>query len=341
MARIKGTQSRETLTGTASSDTIYGYGGDDTINTGAGNDNALGGAGNDTINGASGNDTLIGGIGNDVVGGGVGNDILKGEAGDDTLSGGDGNDYIYGGKDNDVLNGGVGDDVLFAGDGVDVANGGSDTGSWNAQKGFLGGDWLSYSFVSTGVIVDLETAAASGAAAGDTWTDIEHLSGSNGADFLTGRSANAGTLKGNAGNDQITAGTASGHVLIGGTGRDTLIGNSSNDYFKLEYSAKTDYGLDRIVGFDTDDDEFLVSHAMFGTDIGATGGGLDLNAIEVLDTNEATSLTTRFIIETDTKTIWYDRDGSDTVYDAYALAQVEGVVGATAAQFAADFHVIE
>ena len=342
MARIRGTSLRDTLTGTAASDTLNGYDGNDTIDAGTGHDNVSGGNGNDTLDGQDGNDNVFGGRGDDSVTGGNGNDVLKGDAGADILAGGNGNDVLYGGTEDDLLSGAAGDDVIYAGEGVDTINGGVDTMTWHSSQGFLGGDWLSYSYISGGVTVDLTTNATAGEAAGDTWLGVEHVSGSKGHDTLIGSATDGGTLKGNGGNDKITAGAASGSVLIGGTGRDLLTGFTGDDYFKLEYdhAGKIDYGFDRVTEFVSGSDKFLVSQKMFG-DIGTAGSAtLGAGVLVSGTTNAATTADTRFIFETDTQTLWYDADGTGTASEAYALVLVEGASGAAVTPLLTDFHVM-
>jgi Ca2+-binding RTX toxin-like protein len=346
MARIKGNDFNNLLTGTATNDTIYAYAGNDTVNAGAGNDNVSGASGNDTLNGEAGNDSLAGGAGNDQLNGGTENDTLKGDSNDDVLNGGAGNDFLYGGADNDQLNGGDDNDVMYVGDGVDVVNGGSDTIAWAAATGFTGGDWLSYSAYNIGVNVNLATAAVSGGASGDTFSNIEHLSGSKQADVLVGHGSVAGMIKGNGGNDKITAGAAAGDVLVGGTGRDTMTGVATNlDYFQLEYSETTDMGFDRINNFDSGalatSDKLIVSQKTFGLDIGTAGSTLVASGVVSVAslTDAAVVAATRFIFETDTKTLWFDADGNGAG-DAYALAHIDNAGNTLAALTVSDFLVI-
>ena len=158
-----------------------------------------------------------GGSGNDTINGNQGVNSLFGNGGVDKLFGFDGNDTLNGGSGNDTLDGGNGNDTLFGGSGADVLKGGAGT------------DTASYSNATKGVVASLLTPASNtNDAAGDTYSAIENLTGSDFADKLTGNAANntlkggggVDTLTGGAGNDTLNGG-ASGDKLIGGTGVDT------------------------------------------------------------------------------------------------------------------------
>jgi Ca2+-binding RTX toxin-like protein len=145
-----------------------------------------------------------------------------------TLNGGFGNDTVLGGSGNNTLQGGDGDDVLVGGLGSDSLQGG------------LGSDTVSYvgSDGGTGVTVNLGTGAGSGTgteAAGDTYSSIENVLGSQFADTLTGNDSD-NILKGNRGNDVLSGGAGTGNlkglgadVLIGDDGDDTLTGGVHED----------------------------------------------------------------------------------------------------------------
>lgn len=155
-------------------------------------------AGDDVLSGTAGNDTIDALAGNDIVEGLGGNDVLIGRAGNDTL---------YGGEGDDTLFGGLGADALFGGFGSDMAH---------------------YSDATAGLRADLQSHGTNtGFAAGDSYSNIENLAGSNYNDALFG-DALGNTLWGLNGNDQLWGRGGDDH-LIGGAGDDTLIGGAGAD----------------------------------------------------------------------------------------------------------------
>jgi Ca2+-binding RTX toxin-like protein len=97
----------------------------------------------------------------------------------------------------------------------------------NRFDGLGGVNTLSYAG-STAVNVNLETGAASGGnAAGDTFINIQNLTGSDGHDTLSG-DAGANMLTGGAGNDTLNGG-AGDDILIGGAGADRFTGGTGTD----------------------------------------------------------------------------------------------------------------
>ena len=221
---ILGSEFNDTLSGTSTGNRLSGAGG------------------NDTLYGLGGNDTLDGGAGNDSILGGDGHDAISGGAGDDYLHSGYGNDTIDGGADADRLYGSYGDDILIGGAGADIINGGVGAN-----------DTASYTTASSGVTVDLTTGANNtGDAAGDTYSGIEVILGSEFNDTLSGTStgnrlSGAGgndTLYGLGGNDTLD-GDAGNDSILGGDGHDTLDGGTGADYLHGGYGNDTiDGGAD-------------------------------------------------------------------------------------------------
>ena len=175
-------------------------------------ENALGGAGNDSL---TGNDAA-----NQLIGNG-GADLLDGLDGHDWLDGGLGNDTLYGGDGNDTLNGGAGADAFDGGAGIDTVSYQGSVGSLRVDLMFPG--------INTNL------------AAGDTFTSIENLIGSQGFDNLRGTTganliqgmANVDYIFGRAGNDTIEGGVGD-DVLFGGVGADVLDGGANRD--RAQYS---------------------------------------------------------------------------------------------------------
>jgi serralysin len=182
---------------------------------------------------------------------------VKGNVLANTITGSTQSDHISGDNENDVLSGGDGNDSLAGNAGADALNGGagSDTASYESDAAVNVS--LDGSIINTGT------------AAGDTFTLIENLSGSNtGDDVLVGDqfsntiSGNGGAdrLLGKAGNDALSGGTGNDIMkggtgddrLFGGAGRDFLAGGAGHDVF--DFSTVTDSGKtaatrDVITGF--------------------------------------------------------------------------------------------
>jgi Ca2+-binding RTX toxin-like protein len=257
---LRGDAGGNVLMGGLENDTIYGRDGNDSIYGQQDNDNLLGGMGGDHLDGGAGidmatysgsaagvtvdlrgpsfegwwgvsggeaaGDTLIGIenlTGSNHVDRLVGDDLnnsLSGLAGADGLHGWLGNDTLYGGDGDDTLHGNGGDDILLGGAGADSLNGHS------------GIDRVQYTDATAGLVVDLQSPGAStGIAAGDTFTDIENLHGSNHNDTLYG-DGDANTIWGGTGDDRVfgrdgndvLSGLAGNDRLIGGAGADSLYG---------------------------------------------------------------------------------------------------------------------
>jgi serralysin len=130
--------------------------------------------------------------------------------------GGSGNDTLIGNAVANVLTGNAGDDWLSGGAGGDTLNGGA------------GFDIASYQSASAGVIASLGSPGGTGGeAAGDKFSGIEALEGSNFADRFTGGNGDD-TLWGMGGDDYLEGGNGL-DMLWGGDGADTLIGANGND----------------------------------------------------------------------------------------------------------------
>ncbi|MGV2127023.1 beta strand repeat-containing protein [Agrobacterium vitis] len=263
---LVGGEGADTLTGSDGDDTLIGGEGADTLSGGPGTDTASyasslaaiqinlvtgtntgGDAAGDTLNGIDkiiGSDfndtftsnseiTLAGGKGDDtyVVGSsnvsvsestGAGSDTVQASVnytlanyvetleyigvGDFTGTGSAQDNTIIGGSGNDSLIGKAGADILNGGDG-------SDTASYEG---------------SAAVNVNLKTGVTSGGdAAGDTFTSIENLTGTNNADTMTGDDNN-NVLNGGGGNDTLAGGNGA-DTLNGGDGDDSLVGGEGAD----------------------------------------------------------------------------------------------------------------
>ena len=197
----------------------------------------------ENLTGSDFDDILIGDAQKNTLIGGTGSDKLVGRGNGDILDGGDGNDtasYEYavsavtvslasntgtqGEADGDELIsienliGGAGNDTFISGLGIQV----------NAYDGRTGIDTVSYVASTTGIAATLTAGLIpqTNDAAGDTFTSIENLVGSNQNDTLIGDAAN-NQLNGGIGND----------VLEGMAGADSLIGGGGNDTASFEHAA--------------------------------------------------------------------------------------------------------
>ena len=126
---------------------------------------------------------------------------------------------IIGNSNNNTYFGGAGSDIYFLYGGNDYVSprGGNDT-----VYGGSGQDWLSYYASPSLVWIDMEAGEGLlGEAAGDSWTGIERVSGSNsGNDILVGGDQDT-TFYGNGGDDQFK-GAGGAESFSGGVGDDAV-----------------------------------------------------------------------------------------------------------------------
>ena len=287
--RFFGSNFDDDMSGGTGADTLFGLSGDDTLSGGAGNDLLIGGLGVDTINGGGDDDRILGSQGNDILSGDAGADNIGGGTGDDTINGGADNDLLRGNDGVDTINGDAGNDRMFGGDGDDMLDGGDgDDSLWgdagaDTLMGGAGNDRALYTTSTAGVIASLETGGTGGDAAGDTYTDIENLYGSQFNDtlegddednFLVGLNGDD-TLNGGAGNDRLVGG-AGVDTLHGDLGDDLIIAQDGND---LLFG---DEGADRLIAGAGDDrleggtgDDLLIGQAGADTYVFVGSDGAD------------------------------------------------------------------
>lgn len=254
-----------------------------TVNLSSTGVNATGGLGSDTLTnfeniiGSDYNDTLTGDGGANVIEGGKGNDTLAGGSGADTVSyinassavsvniststvkgvsansatGGDGTDTlngfesIIGSAFNDVLIGESGANTIKAGAGNDILIGGAGGDTLDGEAGI---DTLSFENATSAVSATLGGATLThvGDALGDTYANIENITGSAYNDVLYGDNNN--------------------NLIIGGAGNDDLRGYGGND------TIDATQGYDQVYGGDGDD-LILVSANSFNSSIRYRGEG--------------------------------------------------------------------
>ncbi|MHC8301255.1 hypothetical protein [Pseudomonas sp. ZS1P83] len=201
--------------------------------------------------------------------------VINGTNAADTLVGTAGDDQIRGLAGDDVLNGGAGNDLLMGGDGADQINGGA------------GIDTASYEDVvnAISVTLNLKTGVHTGAAKGDTFTDIEIFKGTNYADtFISGAAAD--TFDGNQGNDILDYSTSAQAInilsSIGGVGTgtggdaqgdsftnvETIVGSAFNDTFTLN-------GGGLALNGGAGNDVYVINGTAYAGIVEAAGGGDD------------------------------------------------------------------
>jgi Ca2+-binding RTX toxin-like protein len=200
--------------------------------------------------------------------------VINGTNAADTLVGTAGDDQIRGYAGDDVLNGGAGNDVLMGGEGADQINGGA------------GIDIASYEDVTNviPVTLNLKTGIHTGAAKGDTFTDIEVFRGTNWGDtFISGAAADSfDGLQGSDVLDYSTSAQAIGiTVSAGGAGTgtggdaqgdtfinvETVIGSAFNDTFTLNG------GL--VINGGAGNDVYVINGNANASIVEAAGGGDD------------------------------------------------------------------
>ena len=141
-----------------------------------------------------------------------------------------------------LLTAGSGNDSLWGGVGADTFDGGAGT------------DRALYTTALSGVTASLAAGGSAGDAAGDTFTNVENLYGSQFGDTLAGDAGDniivglggVDILGGGAGNDRLIGG-AGDDILTGGAGNDLLFGQGGADIFKYDSAA---FGNDKISAFE-------------------------------------------------------------------------------------------
>ncbi|BBP57824.1 hypothetical protein PHLH4_14140 [Pseudomonas sp. St316] len=253
---IQGSQNHDSFTASEAADQFDGTGGIDTIDystsasavtvslvagvVGVGGDaqgdklsnfeTVVGSSFNDRLTAQGTGNTLRGGAGDDVyvIGGTSVNVIEVAGEGDDEIQTnllnltmaanverltytGTGNFVGYGNASDNIITGGVGNDFLLGGAGADQFIGGAGT------------DTVSYADSSAGLTINTQTGVHTGIAAGDTYSSIEVITGSNYSDVFVG---DAGV-----------------NVFNGGTGMDMLSFSNEGSGITLDLSVPVLTGI--------------------------------------------------------------------------------------------------
>jgi len=229
-------------------------------------------------------------------------DDLRGDGGANTISGGTGNDAISGRDGNDTLNGDDGNDVLAGGVGADALNGG------------LGTDRAQYIDATAGLVADLQVAAGNtGIAAGDSYSSIENLFGSNFNDSLRGDGGD-NTISGRNGND-LLSGRDGDDTLFGGAGNDTLVGGDGSDRYVFDSALSAATNVDRLSDFSVADDTVALDGAVFDA---LPAGALASAAFFI--GSAAHDADDRLIYNATTGALFYDADGNGGAATAVQFA---------------------
>ncbi len=218
---VTGSNYGDTITGnstTGGNNYLAGNGGDDSLTGGAGNDWLEGGSGNDTLSGGLGNDTMIGGDGSDLYYVDNAGDLVS-ESNADLATGG--SDTVYSTLSAYTLTANVENLRLLA---TGTANGTGNSlnntlyagAGDNVLDGGAGIDTVSYTYATSGVIVNLTALLAqeTDGSGRDTLHAVENLNGSS--------------------YDDILIGNALANVLNGGAGADYMNGRDGSDTYYVD-----------------------------------------------------------------------------------------------------------
>ena len=159
----------------------------------------------------------------DVDGGG-GNDRLTALFAGITLTGGAGNDILISAR---------GENTLIGGDGIDTVDYGRFAGGVSV---FLGDEYPGFSRGGSGPD-------------GDYLAEIENVTGSRGADTISGNNQDNRLVGG--GGDDTLAGGSGDDVLDGGAGADAMSGGEGDDSYLVDTAGDTvvedaDFGIDTV-----------------------------------------------------------------------------------------------
>lgn len=390
---LDGGTGNDNLNGGTGYDNLRGGPGDDVLDGGTDQDNAnyrwsgeINGVTVDLSTGITSND----GFGNtdtlvsienvegsefaDSIAGDAQDNHLEGREGDDVIHGAGGNDSVRGSEGADQLFGETGADWFDGGPGDDLIDGGADEDrvnydGWTGTNGPVTID-LSTIVASAGGYANVVVVADDGHGNTDYLRDIEHISGSDFSDNLTGDAqrnelighngddvliGNEGDdhLQGDAGNDSLIGG-AGNDFLIGGDGADTIDGGA--DWDNLAYDSWTGvvngvnvdlgantvsndgfgnidsvFNIERVQGSDFDD---VIAGDGFDNHLVGGGGNDTLSSGGGNDSFEGGSGDDLFILS-DGDSIWIGDfvagAGSDDVIDLQAVTSLTDFAGVLSA----------
>jgi hypothetical protein len=228
-AWVVGSQFADVIDGSARDDLISGGPGSDVLRGHKGNDRIIA----DQSGSKGGDDRVWGGRGRDQLTSSGGQDVVRGGGGDDIIDDvGNSADLLYGGRGDDLLVGQLVDNGrpqgYWGGAGSDELNllttylnptVAPSTGTWNLSTGQLVID-VDRPLVVTAAGIQRGVLSTYGTA----WT----VTGTDGADELSGSGTTGTTFNGLAGNDRFQ-GSASDDTFHGGPGVDRSLGMGVGD----------------------------------------------------------------------------------------------------------------
>jgi len=340
--------------------TVDGGLGNDTIKLGSGNDTIYGGAGNDIVNANDGDDIIIGGAGDDTLNGYNGNDTYM-------FSRGDGKDTIIdSGLGLDILNfidGITTSDIVAKADGNNLVIALKEDGkTWDElsdkvtlKSWFTGADYrvetISFSdgtiltnneiitqllvTDSNDIIKTTEVTLTVDAKGGDdTITIMNSLSntiyGGDGNDNISTYYSTTlrNTVDGGLGNDTIKLGSGN-DTIYGGAGNDTITTGSGADVVVLNSLV----GYDSVLDFSISQDKFQLDSTIFESLVDLQGV-LSVDNISFGANTTVANDENDFIIYNQTNgNIFYDADGSGSVYAAILIADITNNLALNNTQF--------
>jgi Ca2+-binding RTX toxin-like protein len=256
------------------------------------------------------------------------NDIINTDIYAKYVYGHDGIDTIYESRvDTISYFGGEGDDTLVVASAINN----------DAHYGGNGVDTIVWFSQTQGAVFDLSFGVATASNGNvEVMAGFENLVGTNYADKISGTSGNnilAGhggidEIKGLSGNDKILGG--SGHdILWGGSGLDTLEGGSGNDFLSGSFGTDSfvfNTALNAVSNVDTIStvsslDKIILDNDIF-TALGTAFTIGEFHSIDAGTSFAGVDTTDNIIYVKSTGQLFYDRDGSGTVYAPIVFAKL-------------------
>ena len=237
---LQGSGFDDILIGNANANRLIGQGGDDTLQGGAGADELIGSGGSDAASYAGAAAAVTADLGNAAANN-------TGEALGDTYTS---IENLHGSAFNDFLIGNAGANTLIGGDGNDFLRG---RGGADSLIGGNGSDWADYRLVPAAVTVNLANPSLNtGDAAGDTFTSIENIRGSDNNDSLTGDGA-INFLRGGLGADSLDGGSNADWADYFGAGAAVTVNLANSSLNAGEAAGDTFTSIENIRGSDHND----------------------------------------------------------------------------------------